>query len=143
MARDTLGSLVGIRRVAERRALGDLADRIAAVEEARKVLGRHPEPIEVSGETVFATLDQRRAESAIAWAVWGERLGRLELARSDEERSRAEWATSAADLRATQRLIERRRHQQRLEASRKAQADLDDAAINSWRRRAAEQEGLR
>jgi len=140
MARDTLASLVGIRRVAERRALGDLAARITAVEEARTALGGHPEPIEASGESAFADLDQRRAASAMAWAVWGERLGRLERARSDEARSRAEWAAAAADLRASERLVERRRHQQRLEAARKAQADLDDGAIDSWRRRAAEQE---
>lgn len=134
MPHDTLVTLVGFRRTAERRALSGLATQMSRVEQAREALGVPPRVMEPSGEALFATLDERRLDSGMAWAVWGERLERLERAVADEDRSRAEWAAAAADLRATQRLVARRHRQRRAEAAKRARTRMDEAAVTAWRR---------
>lgn len=134
MPRDTLVTLVGFRRAAERRALSGVATQMSLVEQAREALGAPPGLMEPSGEAPFATLDERRLDSGMAWAVWGERLERLEQAVADENRARVEWAAAAADLRAAQRLAARRQRQRRAEAARRARARMDEAAVTAWRR---------
>lgn len=134
MARDTLDTLVGLRRAAERRALGALAERMSEVERARGALGGPPAPMGLSGEVLFSSLDEQRLASGMAWAVWGERLGRLERAGYEEDRTRGEWVAAAADLRATQRLAARRRRLERVEAARRDQVRLDEVAVTVWNR---------
>ena len=134
MARDALVTLVALRRFEERQALAELARRRSAANAARDTLGAPPAAIEASGEMLFATLDERRAASGMQWATWGARLGRAEQAAGAEDRSLGEWRRAAADLRATQRLLERRAARRALESTRRVRSELDEVGLTRWRR---------
>lgn len=48
--------------------------------------------------------------------------------------AREQWSDAARSARAVERLIERRQRERRVARAKKAQADLDEAALAGWRR---------
>jgi len=134
MRRNSLQVVVDLRRLEERRRRVELAERMNAAQRARALLGAPPRHwAQVGGHTGAAFLAQR-AELHAAWAVYGARLERSERAALAEAAARSAWANAAADLRATERLVERRRRRRHEEAARRAQRDLDEVAVAAWQR---------
>lgn len=134
MRRDALHTVLELRRIEERQTRLALAERLAQAGLARSLLGSPP--VDGPGHQELASEDflAQRAGSHMAWAVFGARLGRSQRADADEAAARAAWVTAAADLRSAERALARRARRAKLEATRRAQRDMDEIAIVQWRR---------
>lgn len=137
MSGDALQVVVGLRRLEERQRRVELAKSIIAAAQARTGLGDPPHATGKEADISTESFLVGRATSHMAWAVFGARLERSEKAEAAEVASRAAWVSAAADLRAAERLLARRRRRSRVAIARRAQRDLDEAAISGWRRREA------
>lgn len=129
-----LGTLVRLRRYEERRARLALARSVARAGAAQASLGPVPEAQPAEARQELGSFLAARAASHLAWAAWGARWGRAEQALRGQEAAQAAWGRAASDLRAIERLVERRAQRARLEAARAAQRELDEVATRQWRR---------
>lgn len=137
MSRDSLQAVVGLRQLEERRRRTELARRMVEGELARARLGPPPQDEVVREGLPVESFLAGRARLHAAWAVYGACLERLGRAMSAEAAAKTAWSAAAADLRSSERLLERREHRARVSAARQAQKDLDEVAVVGWRRRRA------
>jgi len=132
--RPALGALASLRRYEERMARWELALASKEAAIARSGLGPLPPLSPIGAGLSIEAFLAARATSHISWAAWGERLSRAEQAATKQEAAQQAWANAASDLKAIERLAERRARRAKQEAARAAQAELDDVATRQWRR---------
>jgi hypothetical protein len=128
----SLRVLAGLRRAEERRCLVELAGAVAATDDARRSLGQPPSAPAIMGPVPGASFLELRADEHMAWAVWGSRLGRLDVATDDESRARSMWMAASVGRRAVDRLLTKRGRAARATALKLSQRDIDEAASTRW-----------
>ena len=120
-----LEAVTRLRRFEERQSRIALALSLARERATREAIPPFRAPVlpptapidELRRETQYSELNQVHRRNAVAEAA---------------EAARAGWARAAADHRALERLLDRRRHEERARAEKRAQAHLDEVAVVAW-----------
>jgi len=133
MRPDAITTLNRLRRWEERAARLELV-RASAAAAAEAALGDPPHDVMSASASVDQFLSAR-AKAHITWAVWGERMSRVEEAEARRMAAQASWAKAASDMKAVERLASRRSKKAKAEEALAAQRDLDEAAIGQWNRK--------
>jgi len=134
LSRAAFGSLIRLRRHEEKMARWQLAQASEEAARAQASLGPPPSEAPLGAGIGLEAFLAARAKSHLAWAAWGERLGRAEEAIGRQEAAKRAWAKAASDLKAIERLVARWAEREGQEAARVAQREVDEVAIGQWRR---------